>query len=147
MGDKMEENINALDEINKGACMGMDAIDDILDKVEDSKFKSLLEKQYEFYESIKDDITNIYDKYNSDDTPHETSVMNKVMTWSGINMKTMTDHSNSNIAELLLQGTNMGIIEGRRILNKKEINKDVEDIIDKFVKKQEKYVEDLKKFL
>lgn len=143
----MEENINALDEINKGACMGMDAIDDILDKVEDSKFKSLLEKQYEFYESIKDDITNIYDKYNSDDTPHETSVMNKVMTWSGINMKTMTDHSNSNIAELLLQGTNMGIIEGRRILNKKEINKDVEDIIDKFVKKQEKYVEDLKKFL
>ena len=147
MGDKMKENINALDEINKGACMGMDAIDDILDKVEDSKFKSLLEKQYEFYESIKDDITNIYDKYNSDDTPHETSVMNKVMTWSGINMKTMTDHSNSNIAELLLQGTNMGIIEGRRILNKKEINKDVEDIIDKFVKKQEKYVEDLKKFL
>ena len=147
MGDKMEENINALDEINKGACMGMDAIDDILDKVEDGKFKSLLEKQYEFYESIKDDITNIYDKYNSDDTPHETSVMNKVMTWSGINMKTMTDHSNSNIAELLLQGTNMGIIEGRRILNKKEINKDVEDIIDKFVKKQEKYVEDLKKFL
>ncbi len=147
MGDKMEENINALDEINKGACMGMDAIDDILDKVEDSKFKSLLEKQYGFYESIKDDITNIYDKYNSDDTPHETSVMNKVMTWSGINMKTMTNHSNSNIAELLLQGTNMGIIEGRRILNKKEINKDVEDIIDKFVKKQEKYVEDLKKFL
>ncbi len=147
MGDKMKENINALDEINKGACMGMDAIDDILDKVEDSKFKSLLEKQYEFYQSIKDDITNIYDKYNSDDTPHETSVMNKVMTWSGINMKTMTDHSNSNIAELLLQGTNMGIIEGRRILNKKEINKDVEDIIDKFVKKQEKYVEDLKKFL
>lgn len=147
MGDKMKENINALDEINKGACMGMDAIEDILDKVEDGKFKSLLEKQYEFYESIKDDITNIYDKYNSDDTPHETSVMNKVMTWSGINMKTMTDHSNSNIAELLLQGTNMGIIEGRRILNKKEINKDVEDIIDKFVKKQEKYVEDLKKFL
>lgn len=143
----MKENINALDEINKGACMGMDAIEDILDKVEDSKFKSLLEKQYEFYESIKEDITNIYDKYNSDDTPHETSVMNKVMTWSGINMKTMTDHSNSNIAELLLQGTNMGIIEGRRILNKKEINKDVEDIIDKFVKKQEKYVEDLKKFL
>ena len=31
--------------------------------------------------------------------------------------------------------------------NKKEINKDVEDIIDKFVKNQEKYVEDLKKFL
>ena len=35
----MNEDINALDEINKGACMGMDAIDDILDKVEDKKLE------------------------------------------------------------------------------------------------------------
>lgn len=143
----MKENINALDEVNKGACMGMDAIDDILDKVEDSKLKVLLDKQYKFYKDIKEDIINIYNRYNSTDNPHETSIMNKVMTWSGINMKTMKDHSNSNIAELLLQGTNMGIIEGRRILNKKEINSDVEKIISLFVKKQEKYVEDLKEFL
>ena len=143
----MEENINALDEVNKGACMGMDAIDDILDKVEDNKLKNLLDKQYQFYKDIKEDIKDIYNKYNSTDNPHETSVMNKVMTWSGINMKTMKDHSNSNIAELLLQGTNMGIIEGRRILNKKKINSDVEKIISLFVKKQEKYVEDLKEFL
>ena len=45
--------------------------------------------------------------------------MNKVMTWYGIEMKTMFDKSNSKIAELLLQGTNMGIIEGRKLLNNK----------------------------
>lgn len=143
----MKENINALDEINKGACMGMDAINDIIDKVDDIKFKKLLEKQYKFYKGVKDSINNIYNKYNSEDTPHETSVMNKVMTWSGINMKTMTDHSTSKIAELLLQGTNMGIIEGRKILNRKEINNEVNDIISEFVEKQEKYVENLKSFL
>lgn len=143
----MKENINALDEINKGSCMGMDAIKDILDKVEDEKFKKLLDSQYEFYNKIKDEIENIYKKYNSDDDPHETSIMNKVMTWSGVNMKTLTDHSNSKIAELLLQGTNMGIIEGRKILNRKEMDSEVEKIVSEYVTAQEKYVEDLKKFL
>lgn len=143
----MKENINALDEINKGSCMGMDAIKDILDKVEDEKFRKLLDSQYEFYNKIKDEIENIYKKYNSDDDPHETSIMNKVMTWSGVNMKTLTDYSNSKIAELLLQGTNMGIIEGRKILNRKEMDSEVEKIVSEYVTAQEKYVEDLKKFL
>ena len=31
-GDKMKEKLNVLDELNKGSCMGVDAIDFILDK-------------------------------------------------------------------------------------------------------------------
>lgn len=146
MGDKME-NINVLDEINKGACMGIDAINDILEKVSNKDFIKLLTKQYKFYNEIKNEINDIYQKYNSDDTPHETGTINKIMTSWGISMRTMTDHSDSKIAELLLQGTNMGIIEGRRVLNKKDINEEVRNIIDKFVEKQEKFVECLKKFL
>ena len=34
------ENINALDEIHKGACMGVDSIDMILDKAQDEEFKN-----------------------------------------------------------------------------------------------------------
>lgn len=49
----MQENINALDEVNKGATMGCDAISFIIDKVEDKKFKELLEKQYDLYDNIK----------------------------------------------------------------------------------------------
>ena len=74
-------------------------------------------------------------------------MMNKAMTWYGIEMKTMSDKSNSKIAELLLQGVNMGIIEGRKILNKKNIDKEVNDIISKYVTMQEESVEALKKYL
>lgn len=62
-------------------------------------------------------------------------------------MKTLTDHSNSKIAELLLQGTNMGIIEGRKILNNKKLNEEVSNIIDEYVNMQEKCVETLKEYL
>ena len=62
-------------------------------------------------------------------------------------MKTFNDNSNSKIAELLLQGTNMGIIEGRRILNNKELDKEVTKIVDEYVRMQEESVEVLKKYL
>lgn len=141
-----EENINALDEIHKGACMGMDAIHFVKDKVEDEKLQEELNKEYNQYKEIASKIESIYPKYN-DDKPHETNAVNKAMTWYGIEMKTMTDESSSKIAELLLQGVNMGIIEGRKVLNKKEIDEEVNNIIDEYVTMQEEAVERLKKYL
>ena len=91
----MKENINALDEINKGSVMGMDAIHYIIDKVLDNKFKTVLERQYKSYEKISDKIKKIYSKYDNNDEPHETNAMTKLMTKSGIEMKTLTDKSDS----------------------------------------------------
>ena len=140
------ENINALDEIHKGACMGIDAISFVLDKVEDEKMKKELEREYDDYQDIAKKIEELYPKYD-EGKPHETNMMNKAMTWSGIEMKTMNDKSNSKIAELLLNGVNMGIIEGRKILNNKKINKEINDIVSKYVTMQEKSVEVLKTYL
>lgn len=142
----MKENINALDEIHKGACMGEDALTYVMDKVEDDKLKKELESEYNEYQKIATRIEEIYSKYD-DGEPHSTSVLNKARTWSGVEMKTLTDTSNSNIAELLLNGVNMGIIEGRRILNNKKIDQEVLDIVDEYVSMQEKNVENLKKYL
>ncbi len=142
----MNEDINALDEINKGACMGMDAIDDILDKVEDKKLEKELKREYNAYKDISQKIEKIYSKYNEGE-PHETSAMNKIMTDMMLNMKTMTDTSNSKIAEILLQGVNMGIIEGRKILNKKNLNNEVNEIVETYVTMQEESVNILKDYL
>ena len=146
-GDFMEENIKVLDELNKGACMGEDAINFVLDKAEDTNFKDLLRKQYKKYEEISLKINDIYNKYKEDDSPQETSKMNKVMTWYGIGWKTISDNSTSKLAELLLQGTNMGIIEGVKILNHKVMDSEVKKIAKKFVEMQENSVEELKGYL
>ena len=145
----MNENkneINVLDELNKGACMGKDAIHFILDKVENNELKEELNNQYKKYNEISDKINNIYQNYNND-KPHETTAMNKAMTWYGIEMKTLTDSSTSKIAELLLQGTNMGIIEGRRLLNHKNTNEEINSLVQEYVDMQENAVEKLKTFL
>lgn len=146
MENNNSENINALDEICKGACMGMDAVHFILDKVENNDLKEYLQKDYEKYEKIKNEIEEIYPDYN-DGNPHETGVVNKAMTWYNVEMKTLTDDSTSKIAEILLQGVNMGIIEGRRILNKKQIDNRVNEIVSEYVSMQEMSMEIYKKYL
>lgn len=143
----MEENINVLDELNKGACMGMDAINFIIEKVRSDEFKKSLEVQYNKYKDISEKISNLYLEYDKEGTPHETNSMEKMMTRYGIEMKTSMDHSDSKIAELLLKGTNMGIIEGRKILNHKKVDKEVNTIIQEYVTMQEDSVENLKKYL
>ena len=141
-----ENEVNVLDELNKGACMGKDAIHFILDKVKDEALKEELNIQYQKYKDISDKIVKLYPEY-SDEEPHETNAINKAMTWYGIEMKTFMDDSTSKIAELLLQGTNMGIIEGRRLLNHKNTDENVKVLVQEYVDMQEDAVEKLKAFL
>lgn len=141
------QNLNILDEVNKGATMGMNAISYISEKVKDGDFKQVLNVEYNKYQKISDRVNKLYSNYSSKQ-PHETNAMNKMMTWYGIQMKTMTDDTTSKLSELLMQGTNMGIIEGRRLLNQNNnIENDVENILNDFVVMQEDSVETLKKYL
>lgn len=141
------KNLNILDEVNKGATMGMDAIHYVADKAKDNEFKKVLDVEFNKYQKISDRVNDLYDNYSSKE-PHETSKMTKMMTWYGIQMKTMMDDTTSKLAELLMQGTNMGIIEGRRLLNANQNAEDnVKNILNDFVVMQEDSVETLKKYL
>ncbi len=141
------QNLNILDEVNKGATMGMDAISYVSEKVTDDNFKNILDTEYGKYKKISQRVIDLYSNY-TDKKPHETNAMNKMMTWYGIQMKTMTDDTTSKLSELLMQGTNMGIIEGRRLINQNpEADYDVKNILNDFVVMQEDSVETLKKYL
>ncbi|MCI8699873.1 MAG: hypothetical protein HFJ47_00845 [Clostridia bacterium] len=146
----MENNqeMNVLDEVNKGATMGMDAISFIIPKVKDDKFKNTLNWEYNKYKDVSKRANELYDNYTTSKEPHKTNAMNKMMTWYGVQMNTIEDKSNSKISELLMQGTNMGIIEGRRLLNHNQnIDKDIKILLDDFVKMQEDSIETLKTYL
>ena len=94
------------DEVNKGATMGMDAISYVSEKVKDNDFKEVLNVEYNKYQDISNRVNDLYNNYSNKE-PHETNTMTKMMTWYGIQMKTMTDDSTSKLSELLMQGTNM----------------------------------------
>lgn len=140
------ENIKVLNELHKGAKMGMDSISFVSDKVEDSKFKDNLSFQYTEYSQFLDRINKLFENYG--EIPDENAMKEKVMSWTGIQMNTLNDKSTSHLADLLIQGTNMGIIKGRKLLNSNpSISEDVRSLLDNFVVTQENSINQLKKFL
>ena len=142
----MDNNINVLDELHKGCCMGIDALNFIIPKAKEKKFQDLLEKQLVEYEEISEKIDKVYHDYTSSDI-HETNAMEKAMTWYGIQKDTLLDTSVSNLTDLLIRGTNMGIIEGKKILNHKTMDKKVHKLCSEYIDMQEAYLEKLKEFL
>ena len=83
-------NLNILDEVNKGASMGMNAIAYVSEKATDADFRQVLTTEYNKYEKISNRVNKLYDQYSNKE-PHEINAMEKAMTWYGIQMKTMTD--------------------------------------------------------
>ena len=98
------------------------------------------------YEELCNKIDELYREYSNDNI-HETNMMEKAMTWYGIQKDTFLDDSTSKLADLLINGTNMGIIEGRKLLNNKIMDKKVKKICEEYIKFQERYLEKLKEFV
>lgn len=146
MENKENNNVKALNELSKGACMGKDAVKFILEYVEDEGLKDFLTTNHKKYENLSESIEKVYSKYR-DEEPQETSKMNKAMTWYTLKMKTMTDSTTSKLAEILFQGFNMGIAEGKKLLNHKDLDEEVKDLVEEYVTLQEESAERVKQFL
>ena len=135
-----------LNTVNKGLKMGMDSISTISEKVGDANFKDDLIYQYNQYNDILNRVNT--ELQNFQDLPSELPPMQKVMGYMDIQMSTIKDKSNSHIAEMLIKGTNMGIIAGVKLKNQNpDANQTTQKILDDFIQFQENTIEKLKKYL
>ena len=144
----MDENINLtiLNEIGKAAKMGMDSISYVSEKLEDETMKENLSSQYSGYDKIVENVNQQFEKYG--EIPDEEPMRDKMMSWTGVQFNTMMDCSNSHIAELLIQGNDMGIIACQKLINHNpHAEQSVKDLLHEFVTFQKNNIEKMKEFL
>lgn len=144
----MDENINLtiLNEIGKGVRMGLSSITFVSDKTEDEKIKEDLSTQYAEYGKILDKVNTQFEKYG--EIPDEEPIMDKMITWTGVQMNTMIDKSNSHIAELMIQGNLMGMIEAQKLLNHSpEMEQEIKKILNEFIDLQNNNIAKMKQYL
>ena len=142
------ENINykAINDVYKNAHIALQSISDLLPNVEDQEIKKELQDEYEGYEKLIGEISTYMAENNIE--PKDINVFKKAMMWGSIKMKTMIDNSRNQIAEMMINGTVMGINELTAMKNEKEnFNPEVVAFIEKLLELEEKYQENLKKFL
>lgn len=74
--------------------------------------------------------------------------MQRAMAHMGISMKTAVDSSSGHIAELMYNGTNMGIVDIARSVNHSvNASDDTKKLAEDLLGEEEKYADGLRKFL
>ena len=142
----MDSNIEFLNYIYQNSEMGKDTIKQLLGITQDEAFKKALESQLREYSEIYD-ITNNKIK-QAERTSKGIGTMTKMRTYVMINLDTLIDKTPSHIAEMMIQGSSMGIIDVTKKLKEyKDAAQDISALGDRLLKFEQQNVEEMKKFL
>lgn len=145
----MNETNELLEEVYKTAAMGRFSMMKLIEalKEKDNKIKEYLEELLEDYRNYEDQSKELLLKENIE--PMEENAISKLMASMGIQKEVKGDNSDAAMAEMLIQGISMGSIEmEKQIKNYKDrVEKDDMKLAKKFLKFQEKAIEELKKYL
>lgn len=139
-------NSQLLNAIFKNVTMATHAIDAIRDKIENKKLLKLLEKQNQIYEGITADCKAIASKIAQD--LNAINPILKMTSSVSINMKTLMNDETDHIAEMLIQGTTMGITDIIKSIGEfRTADKEIKNIATKLQHSEEEFVDSLKTFL
>ena len=142
---KQSEEILA--EIYRNAELALQSIADILPQVDDQQVKDELHEQYEEYEKFSARAAQIAKE--RDIEVKGPNVFKKAMMWGSIKMSSLTDNSRSHIAEMMLQGTVMGISALRS--SEGETYQDASDeivkLLHEMIEAEERFEKKWKEFL
>lgn len=107
--------LELLDSAYKTAITAIDSIE-TLNKDYGAELHNEIKRQSEAYRNISKRITDFMAKQGME--PRKVSPLLKAMRWSGIKISSIGKRSDSHIAEMMINGTTMGIIEVYRAMNK-----------------------------
>ena len=143
----IEAEIIMLKELFSNADIGKSSIDAILKKIDDTTLKNILFSQYESYNDITGKIASQLNK--NGETPKSNSSFGKAIIWSSININTLFDKSISHIADIIIKGNNVGIVDINKELNEyfDMLSKDTLDLASDLLVLEQRHIEDLKPYL
>lgn len=139
-------DLAVLNEISKISKMGMDSISYLAPKVTDKEMRKELVAMYSQYGNTQSQLNQHFEKFG--EIPECTPLKDKMMSFAGVQFNTLKDRSNSHIAEIMIQGTLMGIIACQKILNNKlNIQKSTIELLKDFNKFQRDNIDKLNAYL
>ncbi|MGN1410911.1 MAG: hypothetical protein ACI4WH_00175 [Oscillospiraceae bacterium] len=140
------DTIELLKECNAGIKMGVSSINEVIDYVKDDKMKNILIKYKEEHSRLGDDTHIMLNKYHEEGK--EPNPMAKAMSWIKTNFKISNSHNDGTIADLIVDGCNMGIKSLYKYLNDySNAEEKAKDIAKKLINIEEKLITDLRSYL
>lgn len=135
-----------LNHIYQTAEMGQDGIQSVLKYADEPKLRSALTAQMEEYRKLQDSAGAMLRQRQKQ--PQGISPMAKAGSEMMSAMKTMVDHSATKIAEMMIQGSTMGVTKSIRTIRDCQLQDErVRDLADKLLETEQANIEEMKKYL
>ena len=143
----MSADAEMLNFIYQNSQMGVETLNQLIPMIDNEAFKKRIEAQLKEYEQIHEEAKKLLNRHGYDEKG--IGALEKIMAYLMIDMKTLMDKSSSHIAEMLIQGSNMGIIDAVKRINQyeKEAEKEVTALMKRLLRFEENNVERLKEAL
>ena len=141
-----EYESKAILDVYKNAHIALQSISNVLPAVKDEELLKELKEEYDGYEKIIGKISSFMVERGIE--RKDINPFKKAMLWSSIKMKTIMDNSRNQIAEMMINGTVMGINELTAMKNEKDtLSDEILPLIEELLALEESYEQRLKKFL
>lgn len=147
MNEVKKQTEEALAEIYRNAQLALQSIANILPQVEDEKVKNELSAQHEQYEQFSARAAILAkDKGLELKDPNP---FKKMMLWSSVKMNSMMDNSRSHIADMMAQGSLMGITSLRTTAGElsPEGDEEIRKLLDEMIEAEEAFEKTWKSYL
>ena len=150
-----DRNTEFLNKLYKNASAGSASISYLKDKIEDKNLLGDLQYQFSEYQDIQSRTSAELSKFAlmksgvlTDSVPKEQSPMAHISMWSGVQLNTMLDRSPDKIAEMMMQGSTMGIIDMVRTLKEfPDVPPSSKRIGEDLIKLEENSMQKMKQYL
>ena len=141
-----QDTIKLLRECDAGIQMGVDSIDDVLNRVKSEKMRECLSQCKKEHQELDAEVQELLEKYRDDGK--DPNPVAKGMSWMKTTMKMAMDDSDATIADLMVDGCDMGVKSLSRYLNQYEAADEVsKDICKRLIKLEEKLGKQMRAYL
>jgi len=142
----MNGNAELLNFIYQNSQMGVHTIEQLINIVEDQDFLKHLESQYNEYKEIHKVAQKALNENGFDEKG--IGALDKIKTYLMINMQTLANKTPAHVSEMLIIGSNMGVINAVKNIKKYQgAQSDIIALMDKLLKFEENNIQQLKAFL
>ena len=143
---EIDDTVKLLRECDAGIKMGIESLNQVTEYVKDCKLKEMLQKRSDKHESLQDEATTLLHEYG--DEGKNPNPVAKGMSWLKTNVKMTMDSSDKTVADLMVDGCNMGTKSLHKYLNQySHATEKAKQLVKDVLKEEEGLAEGLRAYL
>lgn len=141
-----KDSIKLLKEINSGCKSATNSMEQVLPFVTNEKLKNIINEYNDKHIKIGDACHQLLNQYHEDEK--DPPVMAKAFSWLSTEIKLMVNDDAHKIADLMIDGCNMGIKSVSEYINKyKSASTEIVELAKSLVKIEQDFMNDLLEYL